>query len=171
MALPINKVTNANVYAEGNSLLGKVMEFELPELSTKTTENNPLGMIGVTEHFAGFEKMEGVIKWQSFYKEVFDLTGDPFASKSLQLRANIDVYDSSGFTQVAAVVYLTCQFKKVPFGSFKAHENVELETDISVTAIKMEYDGATVLEYDALANIYKLNGVDKLATYRNNIGA
>lgn len=171
-ALPINKVTNANIYINGASLLGKAMEVELPELTQITTENKPLGQIGTTEHFAGFEKMEGTIKWASIYAEVYSIISDPFKMHQLQVRANIDVYNSDGLTeQQACVVYLTCQFKKVPTGTFKAHENVELESDIAVQSIKIEIGGVEKLEFDAAANIYKVDGEDKLAQYRANIGA
>lgn len=171
-ALPINKVTNANVYAEGNSLLGKVLEFEVPKIVQKMVDNMPLGQIGTTQHFAGFEPLEGVIKWTSVYDEIYSLIADPFAYKQIQLRANIDVYTSGGLEeQVPCVIYLTCSFAEVPGGVYKAHENVELETPIKATSMKIEINGAEVLEYDAASNIYKVDGEDKLAQYRANLGA
>jgi P2 family phage contractile tail tube protein len=171
MASTINKVNNANVYLDGGTLLGKVMEFTLPDLTSKTSESMPLGQIGTSEHFAGFEKLEGTLKWASLYKEVYLLTANPLSTHQVQLRGNVDVYDATGLVeQVPAVCYLTCTFKKVPFGTFKAHENVELESEISITSVKLEYDGESLVEYDAIANIYKVGGVDVLATYRANLG-
>ena len=46
----------------------------------------------------------------------------------------------------------------------------DLETTMSVTYCKLEIAGVVVIEFDALANIYKAAGVDLLATYRTNIG-
>ena len=171
MAAEINIVTNANAYLNGGSLLGKVAEFTLPDIVSKTSESMPLGQIGTTEHFAGFEKLEGTIVWSSLYGDVLTQIANPLRAHQLQLRANVDVYDSTGSSaQVPAVVYLTCVFKKLPMGGFKAHENVTLESDISITAVKLEFNGEAVVEYDALANIYKVGGVDILATYRANLG-
>jgi P2 family phage contractile tail tube protein len=172
MGIQINRVTNGNLYIDGANFLGTVMEMNLPAITQKTAEHNALGMIGTVETFAGFEKMESTIKWTAVYAKVLSLISDPFKSHSLQLRGNIDKFDSGGLNaQESYVVYLTAAFKKVPTGDFKQHENVELETELAVTAIKVEIAGAEILEFDALANIYKVDGVDKLATYRANIGA
>jgi phage tail tube protein FII len=34
----------------------------------------------------------------------------------------------------------------------------------------MEIDGAPIGEFDAMSNIYKVNGVDVAATYKINLG-
>lgn len=44
------------------------------------------------------------------------------------------------------------------------------QSKFSATYIKQVVDGNDVLEVDAMANIYKVNGVDKLDLYRTNIG-
>ncbi|MCB5649857.1 phage major tail tube protein [Bifidobacterium breve] len=36
--------------------------------------------------------------------------------------------------------------------------------------MKQVVDGETLLELDYMANIFRVNGVDQLSTYRNNIG-
>jgi P2 family phage contractile tail tube protein len=67
-------------------------------------------------------------------------------------------------------VYLTGTFKNAPTGNFKQHDNVELESMFNVTYMKQEIDGADIVEFDVMANIYKVDGVDKLNTYKANIG-
>ena len=172
MANLINRLNNVNIYANGASLLGKAKELELPELTQVTDENKPLGAIGTTEYFSGFEKMEAKIIWSSLYGDVMALIADPFKVHNLQVRGSLDQHDSSGAqTPKPVVIYLTARFKSVPFGSFKAMENVELETNLAVTAIKMEIDGRPIVEFDATAMIYKVEGRDILAAYRENIGA
>lgn len=171
MASTINKATNANLYIDGGSTLGMVAEFTVPTPTQKVSENMPLGQIGTTQHFAGFEPMEASIKWASIYEEFFRVITDPFRSHALQLRASVDVYDSNGLaSQVPFVVFLTARFKSIPGGVFKAHENVELDSDIIVDSIKTVYNGTVLLDFDAAANRYFANGVDVLATYRNNLG-
>jgi hypothetical protein len=56
-------------------------------------------------------------------------------------------------------------------GNYKQNDNVELESELAVTYIKLEIDGVEKLEADAMANIFKVNGQDQFANYRNNIGA
>jgi hypothetical protein len=55
-------------------------------------------------------------------------------------------------------------------GDFKQHDNSTLETMLNVHSIKMELDGREILEVDVLANIYKVDGVDLLKDYRQNLG-
>jgi P2 family phage contractile tail tube protein len=49
MAIEIKKICNANVYVDGNSLLGKVDECKLPEVKVTMTEHKVLGMQGKLE--------------------------------------------------------------------------------------------------------------------------
>jgi P2 family phage contractile tail tube protein len=45
-----------------------------------------------------------------------------------------------------------------------------MESNLAVTYVKVEIDGQPVVEFDAIANIYKVDGIDILAQYRSNIG-
>lgn len=167
----VNRLTNANVYVDGVSLLGKAEEIQLPDIKHKFAEHKALGMVGTMEFFAGIDKMEAKIKWNAVYKDVQKLVANPFKAVQLQLRGSIETYQAAGRTeQVPYVVYLTCTFKNVPTGNFKQHDNVEMETTLNVTYCKQEIDGSPVMELDVLANIYKVDGADLLQTYRANIG-
>jgi P2 family phage contractile tail tube protein len=169
--ISINKVTNANIYVDGRSFLGRAEEATLPIIKNKMSDHKALGMIGELEYAAGLEKMEMKIKWNSMYPEVMKKTANPFSSTSLQIRSSIDVWAGGARTeQKPLVVYITGQFKEVPLGTFKAQENVELESSVAVTYCKLEIDGETVVEIDVEANIYIVDGVDLMAQYRQNLG-
>lgn len=171
MALEVKKINNANVYVDGNSLLGKVEECKLPEISTVMTEHKALGMQGKLELPNGFDKLEASFKWNSLYPDVLLKVADPFTAVEVQVRGSLETYGNAGrISQVPVVAYLTGTFKKFPLGGFKAQDNVELETTMSVTYVKLEIDGKAIVEADALANIYKVNGKDLLETYKKNIG-
>ena len=66
--------------------------------------------------------------------------------------------------------YMTAMYKDFPMGNFKQHDNVEAESNLSVTYCKLVINGVEISEIDVLANIYKVNGVDMLANYRANLG-
>lgn len=171
MSVAINKITNANVYVNGTSLLGKAEEVEMPMLKGIMAEHNALGLLGKLEFFSGFEKMTGKIKWNSFYADTLKTVGDLTKTLQLQVRSSLESFDSTGrTTQKPVVVYITCAPSDFGFGNFKQHDNVEQETNLSVYSVKMEIDGAPIVEFDALANIYKVNGVDVAATYKINLG-
>lgn len=170
-AVAINKVYNAGLYIDGETMIGMASEVELPTITQKSAEHTALGMVGSTTHFAGFEGMEFSIKWSSVYADAIAAIGDPFGVKTLQLRGNIDVYQGATLVdQQPYVVFLQARFTELPAGSFKAHENVELETSGTANSMRIEIDGAEVVAYDPTASIYRLNGEDKLAQFRANIG-
>ena len=97
--------------------------------------------------------------------------GDPFTNVQMQVRSSVEQYTSNGRTaQVPAICYMSAAYKSFPMGSFKQHDNVELESNLSVYYCKLEVDGQVVIEIDVMANIYKVDGVDLFAQYRANIG-
>ena len=61
--IKINRVTNANMYVEGNSILGQVKEADVPEVKFMMSEHGALGLIGKMEFFSGLDKMEGKVRW------------------------------------------------------------------------------------------------------------
>lgn len=167
----VNRVTNANVYINGNSFLGKAEEIDLPKITAKMVEHKALGMAGSVELPAGFDKMEARIKWNSFYQDAMVHMANPYQAVSLQCRSSLENYTAAGRTGEAPVVcFIKGQFKTVPLGNFKQHDNVEMDSTLTVTYVKLEISGQPVVEFDALANIYKVNGVDILAQYKANIG-
>lgn len=169
--IQLNRVTNANLYMNGNSLLGTSEQVDLPDLSVLETEHKALGMVGTIVLPTGFDKLEGKIKFNSYYQDVWLAFGNPFLPVSLQCRSSIDTYNSQGrISQVALVTFLTITMKKLPLGSFKPKDNADFQSEFTCTYVKQQVGGADVFELDVLANIFKVGGVDQLATYRLNIG-
>lgn len=170
--LSINRVTNANVYAEDLSLLGQAEEINLPKLAATMVEHKALGMQGKIELPAGFDKMEMTIKWNSFYPDTFKKFATPYKAIRLQIRASVETFEGGDKTdELPLVIYASVQSKGFPLGNYKAQDNVEFESDLAVTQIKMEYNGENIMEFDAMANLFTIGGVDQLAAFRNNIGA
>lgn len=170
--IAVNMLSNANVYMDGNSLLGRAAEVELPDVKYKTADFDALGMIGITELFAGLEKMEAKIKWTSFYTEVMREAANPFKTVRLQVRSNLETFQGGGkVNEIPVVALITGTFKNLPGGSRKKGEPAQPETNFSVSYIKVTVDGDELYEIDVLQNIYKVDGKDLLETYRKNIGA
>ncbi|MBJ5275779.1 phage major tail tube protein, partial [Salmonella enterica subsp. enterica serovar London] len=113
--IQINRITNANIYLDGNNLLGRASEIKLPDISMIMQEHKALGMVGKIELPAGFDKLEGEIKWNSFYHDVMRKTATPWQAVALQCRSSIDCYNSQGKAdQLALVTHMTVMFKKNP---------------------------------------------------------
>ncbi len=170
MAVRINRITNANVYVDGASFLGKTEEIKLPDITTIMSEHKALGLVGKLELPSGLDKMDGEIKWSSFYKDAMAKMANPFQFVSLQVRASVETYGSQGrVEQKPLVVFMTVSFKKNPGGTIKQHDNAEFPSSFSCYYLKQVLDGQDILEFDVMANIYKVEGVDLLVDYRANV--
>ncbi|MZQ57783.1 phage major tail tube protein, partial [Escherichia coli] len=44
--IEVNRITNANIYINGNNLLGRAEEIKLPDISMIMQEHKALGMVG-----------------------------------------------------------------------------------------------------------------------------
>jgi len=171
MGIDVRKIYNANVYVDGANFLGRVEEATLAEIKMKMTEHKAVGMIGSVEFPSGIEKMEASLKWAGAYNEAM-LLSNPFVARKIMIRASVEKYDATGrVSEVPAVFTMTATAKNAQGGSFKQHDNWDATTQFNVTSIKIEYGGIAVLEYDAMANIYKVAGADILAQYKANTGA
>lgn len=169
--IALNRITNANIYINGNSLLGRAEEIKLPDITPLMTEHKALGMVGKIELPSGFDKLEGEIKWNSYYPEVWGTLNDPFTMVQLQVRSSVDTYGSQGrMSQVPLVTFLTVLFKKNPMGTFKQNDNAEFSSGFAAYYVRQQIAGLDTIELDVLANIYKVNGVDKLDLFRANQG-
>lgn len=63
----IKVIYNANVYIDGNDLLGKASEFKLPEFEFEQDEYKGLGLKGTVKLPMGVSALEGEITWNSFF--------------------------------------------------------------------------------------------------------
>ena len=169
--IEINKLTNANIYLNGNNLLGRAEEIQLPQIKHKMVEHKALGMVGSAEFFAGIDKLECKIKWNALYPFVLTSCANPFMSVMLQVRASLETYNGSGrIKEAPATIFLTGIFKDFPLGNIKPHDNAEYETTMSVTYAKLIVDKQEIFEIDVLQNIYKVGVVDVLDKFKKNIG-
>ena len=66
----VSRITNANIYMDGASLLGRAEEVELAFPKAKMVDHKGLGMFGTGEFPAGIDKLEAKLKWISVYEEV-----------------------------------------------------------------------------------------------------
>jgi uncharacterized protein len=170
--IAINRLTNANIYIDGASFLGRAEEISLPAVKAKFSDHKGLGMIMDVEFPNGFEKMTGKIKWSSLYVDVVEAVGSPFDAVQLQVRANMDTYDASGQrAQSSVVCFLTVRFKdSLSALTLKMNEPSEQESEFSATYYRLEVDGDPIVEIDALSQMFFVADEDELAQYRANLG-
>lgn len=170
--IEMRKISNAAVHVNGVAIIGTIMEVGIPEVKPTTMDFKALGMLGTTEIPTGMDKMEGNIKLNAIATNVVEAFGNVFTPINLMVRSNVESYSSTSTTlKVPGVWTMTAFSKGVPSGTtLKASEAAEFSVDFSVMAITYEEDGVELLHFDATNNQYRVNGVDKAATYRANIG-
>jgi P2 family phage contractile tail tube protein len=171
MSIQVNRLTNGNMYINGNSYLGTIEEVNLPDVKGKYSEHKALGMNATVELSSGIDKMEAKIKFNAPYAKVMKLAANPTVSHSLMFRGNLETYEgASRVSQVPYKCIMKAGFKNVHPGNMKQHDNVEMESTLNVTYVKLEIDNEEIFEIDVLNNIHKVDGVDILELFRANLG-
>lgn len=166
----VSRVTNANIYVDGNSLLGRADEVELAFPKAKMADHKGLGMFGTAEFPVGIDKLEAKVKWASIFPEVLS-TLSIFASHQFQVRASIEQYTSQGrIAETPFIGLMTGQFKDGGPLNFKQHEQVDFPTTLVVYHCEYYILGIQYILYDVMANIYVINGIDQLIGFRANLG-
>lgn len=167
----VRRITNANVYVNGKSFLGRAEETGPPSIKYKYADHKALGMFGEMEHPVGIEKMEHKIKWNSLYPDVLKQVGNPFQAIDMQIRSSSDVYEgNTRVAQQSVVIYLKANAKEFASGTFKPQEYDGPESTFSASYYKLEINGEVITEIDVEANIWSVDGVDLMAQQRENLG-
>lgn len=169
MSIKIHKLTNCNVYVDGNSYLGRAEEIDIPDLNFSMAEHKGLGLFGKLKFPSGLDQMEARIKWNALYPDAMKATSNPYKAMQLMVRGSLEVYEGGTRIEEQSVSYvMTGQPMKLPGSKFKQHDNVELESTFTVTRAKLVVAGETIFEVDVTANICTIAGEDILAQFRAN---
>lgn len=171
MSVQINQIVNANVYIDGNSLLGKAKEVKLPDLEFEFIEHKNLGLHGTIKLPAGLNAIESEVIWDSFYPEVRAKIYNPYKNVQLMARSNLQVFDARGLVaEVPMTTIMNVAFNKTTGGSLKNKEATEHSDSFQIYSIKQTVDGKEILFIDIFANIFRVAGDDVLQKFRTNIG-
>lgn len=165
----INRITNANVYLDGNTLIGKLEQLELPAIKLSTEDVKALGLYATIELPTGLDKMEAKLKWNAVYGDNFKALS-PIKSCTLTVKSNMVSQGAGGVTKnIAVTVTLSGVFKETPLGTLKGQEKIDgLEHVMSVYYCKLEEAGKLLYEVDVFNNIYKVGDTDILENFRLN---
>ena len=107
--------------------------------------------------------MEQEIQFNTLYSSAMDMLS-PLSVVNLTFRAAQQVYDKTGGYNFKGLrVVEMGRVKKFNPGKIEKGEAMEATVTLELTAIKVEVDGAVLLEVDKLNGVYKVNGVDMLA--------
>ena len=169
--LNVEKISNGTVSVNGVVIWGAPAEINFEKIQAKVSEYASLGMIGTAEFFSGIEKMAATVKFKHVNQALARQFGDMTRSLQMQFRTNKEKFATAGRVNEVPLVYkMTATPKSFPGVTIVAQEAAEFEMDFSVNALTIEENGVEIFHFDALANTYRVDGVDLLATYRSNLG-
>lgn len=165
------KLINFRVYENGNDLVG-VADVELPSLETMTETVKGAGVAGEVDSpvMGHFGSMELTLNWRTLEKTNIKLA--VFGGVALDLRSSQQVYDSNSATlkTIGTKVVIRGIPKNTELGKLEVGTTTDTSNVIEVTYLKVDIDGETVLEVDKYNFICVINGVDYLASVRENLG-
>ncbi len=168
MALP-SKLKNFNLFNDGNNYLGKVSEITLPKLSRKVEEWRGGGMDAGVEIDMGGELI--ILEWTA--GGLLDTSLKQFgaaAADAAALRfAGAYQRDDDGSVDAVEVI-VRGRHKEIDFGTAKPGDTTAHKFTTTCIYYRLDINGTTVIEIDALAMVFNVGGVDRLAEQRRALG-
>ena len=170
MALP-KKLKLMNLFNEGNSYCGQVSEVTLSKLSQKMENWRGGGMMGNVKIDMGHNDDMNELSWKlggldfNVLKQFGAVKVDSYG---LRFAGSYQRDDTGETTSVEIVV--RGRHEEIDMGNAKAGDATEHSIKTIWTYYKLSIDGKEVIEIDIPNCIFKVDGVDKYAEHRKNIG-
>ncbi len=153
------------------SFAGQAKTFKVPDVSEKLEEHQGAGMIGPIELKMGLEKLEASLVLTDYnavcLREVGIVNG---TSTWVTLRASIE-NDQDPDLAIPVEHVMLCNVSKSELGDFE--QGGVMEVTITLSSIKQyshKIDNKEVQFVDIPNEIWRVNGFDRYAKHRTNIG-
>ncbi|KRA15361.1 phage major tail tube protein [Lysobacter sp. Root604] len=168
MALP-RKLKNLNLFGDGESFLGQVVEVKLPTLTRSMEDYRGGGMSGPVKIDNGSEGLELESKFGGLMRSILRQYGLT-RHDAVQLRF-AGAYQRDDTGQVDAVeVVVRGRHSEIDMGTAKAGDDTEFTVKTACSYYKLTINGVVVIEIDFVNMVEIVDGVDRLADQRRAIG-
>lgn len=169
MALP-RKLKNLNLFGDGESYLGQVVEVKLPTLTRTMEEYRGGGMSGPVK----IDNGQGAIELESKFGGLMRPVLRQYAAArhdAVQLRfAGSYQRDDTGLVDAVEIV-VRGRHEEIDAGTAKAGEDTEFSVKTACSYYKLSINGVTEIEIDLVNMLEIVGGVDRMAQHRAAIGA
>ncbi|WP_319557905.1 phage major tail tube protein [Thiomicrorhabdus sp.] len=164
-----NILTDMSLFVDGKGYAGKCPELTLPKITPKMREYRGGGMSGTVEIPTGsVEKMEAEFTLSGIEPDVLALLRIlPGEQAPLTIRGALVDYDG---TETPVLVALRGQIKTVDMGTWKPGDESPLKISMAVSYYRLEHGSRVLYEIDPVNMVMTIDGVDRLAQTRANIG-
>lgn len=168
MALP-SLLKNFNLFNDGNSLMGIADEVTLPKLSRKTEEFQAAGMPMPVDIDISNDKIE--LDWTAagfLFEAVKQYGATKVGANMLRFAGAYQREDTGDVDAVEIVV--RGRHKEIDFGNAKVGDKSQTKIKTTCSYYKLTVNSQVLIEIDAMAMIFVVNGVDMLEKQRKAIG-
>lgn len=166
------RLVNFNVYHDNKKLIG-VATVEMPELEAMTDTITGSGILGEVEVpiLGHFSAASCTITWHTPTKQALLLSAQK-STHYLDLRGSFQEYDAASgvYTTYGVRLSMRVSPKTLSLGGLEPASATDTEREFSVFYIKAFVNDKEVLEYDPLNFIWRVNGIDQLASIRRDLG-
>lgn len=168
MGMP-SKLKALTVYNDGVSYLGETSEVTVPKLVRTLEDWRGGGFDAPVGVDLGGEAIEFEWKIGGLLEQVYGQFGATTLN-ALQLRF-VGSYqdDNTGQTKTADIT-VRGRHSEIDPGNAKAGSDTEQTVKTRCAYYKLMIDGRTLIEKDELNMVFIVNGVDRLAEHRRNLG-
>lgn len=159
------KINDANLYLDGNIMIGTGASLDLPAVKQKTSTITGAGISGEIDspNIGQFESMEQTVGFNVLYSSATDML-KANSNVNLTIRAAQQVYDKNGgYAFKGLRVVERGRIKSAELGKVEAGSPMDSKVTIELTYLLVEVAGEEVLCIDKLNHVYRINGEDQLA--------
>ncbi|MDO4708525.1 MAG: phage major tail tube protein [Pseudomonadota bacterium] len=168
MALP-RKLKNFNVFGDGESYLGQVVEVKLPTLTRSMEDYRGGGMSGPVKIDNGQEAIELEHKYGGLMRPILRQYGITRHDSVMLRFAGAYQRDDTGGVDAVEIV-IRGRHSEIDAGTAKAGDDTEFAVKTAVSYYKLTINGVTEIEIDLINMIETVGGIDRLAEQRRAIG-
>ena len=159
-----------NLFVEGSGYGGRVLKFTPPKLTRKTEEFRPGGFDAAVEIDVGQEKMtiEEIILAEPSVDILRQYGRLNLDGLSIRLKGSYQAENSD--LEKPLEIVMRGKWTEIDFGSFEPEKPGEMKLKGSISYFKWTYNNSTLIEIDAFNAVNIVDGQDRLAQRRANLG-
>jgi len=166
------RLVNFQVYGGVAAAFFGMIDVELPSFEAMKETISGAGIAGEYEspvlgHF-GSQKVK--LKWRALTVEALGILAP--VRQVFDIRGSIQMQDSSGGPLITRALRVECtgQVTMQGLGKLEPGKVMGVESDIEIARIEISIDNEPIIELDKFNSIFKVGGVDYLASVRRDLG-
>lgn len=173
MAEKRNVIVDGVAYLNGAHQLGKIKEFEPPEIVQKMAECEDLGSLGKYKiPILKIDELSTKVVFNSFYASIFESFANPMGVNILALQYSAYEYENqamTGIKQGRLIMRTTAEKLKV-LCDLKGQEPGDYPIELNCSMLSHTFGGKEKYYLDIPNRIYRVGGIDLLAGVNSALG-